>query len=170
MKVQEYILYKIYYAQGLMYLGRTRQPLQNRIRGHLFQKPMHRSIDINLVTKIEYAEFLTESDMFIYEIYYINKLKPPLNVDDRAEDDVTVILPEVEFKEFTTHLWDSWSDSINKHMSDHEKDLNKWRTFSQRVSILRAKKRSGEITDDEWQEAYEDIRDAHKEIEKRLWG
>jgi len=50
-------LYKIFYGNTLVYLGRTNQPLQNRLRGHFFKKPMHRCIDIELVTRIEYAEF-----------------------------------------------------------------------------------------------------------------
>lgn len=68
-KIQGFILYRIWYGDVLVYLGRTKQPLQSRIHGHLFKKPMHRSISINLVTKIEYAEFRTEADMNLYEIY-----------------------------------------------------------------------------------------------------
>lgn len=60
-KIQGFILYRIWYGDVLVYLGRTKQPLQSRIHGHLFKKPMQRSISINLVTKIEYAEFQTEA-------------------------------------------------------------------------------------------------------------
>lgn len=67
---------------------------------------MHRSVDIMQVTKIEYAEFKSEADMFLYEVYYINKLKPSLNVDDRAKDELTVDLPKIEFKIFDCHLMD----------------------------------------------------------------
>lgn len=52
-KIQGFLLYRIWYGDTLAYLGRTKQPLQTRIHGHLFKKPMHRSIAINLVTKIE---------------------------------------------------------------------------------------------------------------------
>ena len=79
-------LYKIYYENGtdnvLVYLGRTNQKLKNRLRCHFFKKPIVRVLDLKQVSKIEYAEFYTEADMFLYEIYYINKFKPPLNVDD----------------------------------------------------------------------------------------
>lgn len=105
---QGFILYKIYYGSTLIYLGRTKQPLQNRIRGHLFKKPMHRSIDINLVTKIEYAKFKSEADMNLYEIYFINLWKPPLNIDDKCTDNLTVFLPDVAWQLFETHLWDKW--------------------------------------------------------------
>lgn len=73
---------------------------------------MHRSIDINLVTKIEYAEFKTEADMNLYEIYFINLWKPPLNIDDKCHDDLTVRLPEVEWKTFATPLWEKWKKAI----------------------------------------------------------
>lgn len=44
-------LYKIYYDDVLVYLGRTKQPLQTRLRGHFFKKPMHRVIDIQQVSR-----------------------------------------------------------------------------------------------------------------------
>jgi hypothetical protein len=102
------ILYKIFYGAVLVYVGRTKQDLQQRIRGHFFKKPMHRLVDIFRTTRIEYAEFGTEADMFLYEVYFINKLKPPLNVDDRAHDDLSVELPPVEWMEFQLPLMGKW--------------------------------------------------------------
>jgi hypothetical protein len=113
-KIQGFILYRIYYDDWIAYLGRTKQPLQSRIRGHLFQKPMHRTIYIEQVSKIEYAEFKTESDMNLYEVYFINLWKPPLNVDDKCKDDLTVQLPPVEWKVFNTKLWEKWKEEIEK--------------------------------------------------------
>jgi hypothetical protein len=118
-----YTLYKIYYDDNLVYLGRTKQPLQDRIRGHLFKKPMHKVIDINLVSKIEYAEFKTEADMYLYEIYFINKYKPAFNCDDKAKDKLTVELPDVEFKIFTTPLWGKWQNEIKKKDEDYRKNI-----------------------------------------------
>jgi len=109
---QGFILYRIYYGSDIIYLGRTKQPLQDRIRGHLFQKPMHRNIGIELVSRIEYAEFKTEADMNVYEVYFINLYRPPLNRDDKAKDELTIALPEVEWKLFTTPLWDEWKKRI----------------------------------------------------------
>ena len=85
MRVQGFLIYRIWYGDCLVYVGRTKQPLQSRIRGHLFNKPMHRTVNIEQVTKIEYAELGSEADMNLYEIYYILRLHPPLNVDDKAE-------------------------------------------------------------------------------------
>ena len=55
-----FILYRIYYGECMAYLGRTKQPLQARIRGHMFASPMHRAIDIHNVTRIEYTELSTD--------------------------------------------------------------------------------------------------------------
>lgn len=115
-----FILYRIWYGIVLAYVGRTKQPLQARIRGHMFAKPMHRAIDIHNVTLIEYAEFQTEADMNLYEIYFINFWKPPLNVDDKARDSLTIILPDVSWKPFIPNKWDEWKRMLS---SD---DMWKW--------------------------------------------
>lgn len=111
-----FILYRIYYEKCIAYLGRTKQPLQSRIRGHMFAKPMHRAIDIHNVTRIEYTELSTEADMNLYEIYLINRWKPPLNVDDKALDELTLTLPELQWKEFQPSNWEDWK----KHLKSDE--------------------------------------------------
>lgn len=115
-----FILYRIYYGEHMAYLGRTKQPLQARIRGHMFAAPMHRAIDIHNVTKIEYTELSTEADMNLYEVYLINLWKPPLNVDDKAMDSLTMRLPELEWKEFHPSRWDEWKSELNPD------DMYKW--------------------------------------------
>lgn len=107
-----YILYRIWYGNCLAYVGRTKQPLQARIHGHMFAKPMHRAIDIHKVTGIEYAGLQTEADMNLYEIYFINLWKPPLNVDDKARDKLTIKLPDLEWETFIPSNWDEWKQKI----------------------------------------------------------
>ena len=126
------------------------QPLQNRIRGHLFKKPMHREIDINQVTKIEYATFQSQADQFLMEVYLINLWKPPLNKDDKAFDTLTISLPEVEWKLFTTHLWDKWKAEIAEN--DREERLRRQSQIAamELQGELRRKRRSGEITEEEY--------------------
>lgn len=149
-KIQGFILYRIWYGDVLVYLGRTKQPRQSRIHGHLFKKPMHRSISINLVTKIEYAEFQTEADMNLYEIYFINLWKPPLNIDDKCKDELTAHLPDVEWKIFTTHLWDKWKNEIT--IMDNEYQMKKQEKMAkfEMDRIMRDKWRTGEITEGEY--------------------
>lgn len=125
-----FILYRIWYGDCLSYLGRTKQPLQSRIRGHMFAHPMHRAIDIHNVTKIEYTQLQTEADMNLYEIYFINLWKPPLNVDDKARDGLTIVLPELEWSEFHPANWDKWKrrlkseDMYGWHKQRNEKILD----------------------------------------------
>lgn len=149
-KIQGFILYRIWYGNTLVYLGRTKQPLQSRIHGHLFKKPMHRSLSINLITKIEYAQFQTEADMNLYEIYFINLWKPSLNIDDKCKDNLTVSLPDVEWKTFTTHLWDKWKKEIA--IKDNEYQMKKEEKMAklEMDRIMMRKWWAGEITEDEY--------------------
>lgn len=119
-----FIFYRIWYGDCLAYLGRTKQPLQARIRGHMFARPMHRTIDIHNITKIEYTQLQAEADMNLYEIYFINLWKPPLNVDDKARDNLTISLPELEWKEFVPKNWEQWKKELR---SEDMYGWHKWR-------------------------------------------
>ena len=66
-----FILYRIWYGNCLAYVGRTKQPLQARIRGHMFAKPMHRAIDIHNVTKIEYTESVSYTHLTLPTILLV---------------------------------------------------------------------------------------------------
>lgn len=122
-----FILYRIWYGDIIAYLGRTKQPLQARIHGHMFAAPMHRAINIHNVTLIEYTELQTEADMNLYEIYLINLWKPPLNVDDKAKDNLTIQLPELVWSKFIPANWEQWKYQLKSedmwgwHKSRNEK-------------------------------------------------
>ena len=145
-----FTLYRIYYGDCIVYLGRTMQPLKNRIRGHLFKKPMHRAIHIEQVSKIEYATFESEADMYLYEIYFINLWHPALNRDDKATDTLTVTLPEVNWVLFSTDLWEKWRSEIAAADAvDAERRRRKLEVF-EKDREMRQKRRNGEITEDEY--------------------
>jgi len=152
-----FTIYKIYDKKGLIYVGRTKQKLQDRLRGHFFKRPMYAPIDITSALKIEYAELPSEADMFLYEIYYINKLKPPLNRDDKAYDKLTVDLPPVQFKEYECKLIDKWTNLIIEQ--GKEKALRTQKQFEAIKTLreMRKKRRNGEITEDEYFDAKERI-------------
>lgn len=158
---QKNILYKIYYDDVLMYLGRTHQDLTDRIRAHLYKNPRVKTIDINCVSKIEYAEFKTEADAFLYEIYYINKYKPPINKDDKACDELTVSLPDVKFKIWKTHLWDKWKKNINdkdvKAQQLELERLKKENNWENRKNTITSKLKNNEITSNEYFEELKSI-------------
>lgn len=167
-KVQGFLIYKIWYGNCLMYVGRTKQPLQSRIRGHLFNKPMHRTVDIEQVTKIEYAELSSEADMNLYEIYYILRLHPPLNVDDKARDDLSITLPELEWKTFTTPLWEKWRQEITSQDSDIDRLRKRYATIPQEMSVLRSLRRTGEVTEFEFIERYDQLKKELDEIRNEM--
>lgn len=50
--------------------------------------------------------------MYLYEIYYINKLKPTLSRDDKSYSEITITLPELSFKEYTPPRMDIWKGKI----------------------------------------------------------
>lgn len=131
---------------------------------------MHRAIDINLVTKIEYAEFPTEADMNLYEIYFINKLKPPFNVDDKTPDELTVVLPDIRFIPFSCNLWDSWKRQINDKSDEFSLKHDRYMSIPQEQRILRSKFKMGDITEEQYYEQHESLKNEYKSLEKYLFG
>lgn len=126
---------------------------------------MLRDIDIFQISKIEYAEFPTVADMYLYEIYYINLYKPQLNKDDKARDMLTVTLPEVEWKQFTSPLIEKWKTQIiDADAILKEKEAEKAR-ISQKLHDIRASRRRGEISENE----YWTIREEYENILKNLF-
>ena len=170
MKDKKHTLYKIYYGDVLVYLGRTNQSLQTRLRGHFFKKPMHRIIDINQVTLIEYAELPSEADMFLYEIYYINKFKPGFNVDDRAVDDLTVTLPDIEFKKFNCHLMDDWKYELNREKSEWSQIIEEYKEIPEKLSILRMQHKTKEISEEEFIEQKDKLNERRNQLHKKIYG
>ena len=152
---RHFIVYRVFYEDVLVYVGRTTQTLQNRMRSHLFRKPMHRTLFIDMITSIDYAELPSEADMNLYELYYINLWKPPLNVDDKAKDDLTVSLPELEWKPFTTKLWSKWQKEISENDKKFNMQQQEKTAFEAVKQIMRKKHICHEITDEEYEEFLE---------------
>ena len=100
-------VYRIYYHNEIVYVGRTSN-MERRMGEHF----RGGKIDIDRVSKIEFAETETEADMNLYELYYILKLKPVLNDKDTAKDQLTIQLPELKFKQFFSMMWDQWREEV----------------------------------------------------------
>lgn len=119
---KKFIIYKIFCqnrsGEYIAYIGRTKQSIDISLRGHFYKFPTYKKIDIFQVVKIELAECYTESDMFLYEIYYINKYKPILNKDDKAKDKLTIELPALDFKHYECSLFNKWKDDIKRKKED----------------------------------------------------
>ena len=156
----QHILYQVFYDDILVYLGRTNQPLQRRLHGHFFNTPMHRKLDLKLASKIRFATFKTKADMFVYEVYFINKLKPLLNCDDLSESELTISLPDVEWADFDLALKNKWLTEIqkcDKTYARFQAEAN--RLFTESLE----RRRAGDL------DAYEELRDKCKSLRKARW-
>lgn len=102
---------------------------------------MHKKIDINLVTKIKIAKCKTEADMYLYEIYYINLLKPVFNCDDKAHDELSIVLPKLDFEEYQPKLFQKWKAQITEKEAEKqrkEQELSDWqKKHSENRKILK---------------------------------
>lgn len=164
-----FVLYKIYYGDALAYLGRTTQALNQRLHGHFFKHPNMREIDIRLVSKIEYAEFSSEADMYLYEIYFINKLKPPLNRDDKARDELTVDLPQVKFNPFDCALMEKWEKEVGEKDVVYHDAQDRVRKITEDISTLRSKyHKKKEMTEEEYWEKREILTQEKKQLQSFL--
>lgn len=109
-----FLLYRIWYGEEIVYVGQTRQKLQDRLRGHCKGRPMMRKIDADMISKIEYTKCATWSDMQLYEVYYIAKLKPVRNYEKKTyRDDLTVALPELHWTEYECPLLHKWAEGTH---------------------------------------------------------
>ena len=168
--IQGFLLYRIYYGDVLVYVGRTKQPLKNRIRGHLFAKPMHRSIAIEQVSKIEYAELSSAADMNLYELYYILLWKPPLNVDDKEKDRLSIALPELDWKPFSTNLWDKWKEELVNRQTEYERLRRRYHEYPENLRVLRSAYRMGTIDEDTFYSRKEQLDAEMDRISRVLHG
>ena len=123
MRVQGFLIYRIWYGNCLVYVGRTKQPLQSRI----------------------------------------------LNVDDKARDDLSVTLPELEWKEFTTPLWEGWRQEIAKQDSRIDYLRKRYAEIPQEISILRSLRKTGEITEYEFEEQFSALKEESVGVYKEMW-
>ena len=99
--------------------------------------------------------------MNLYEIYYILRLHPPLNVDDKARDDLSVTLPELE--------WEGWRQEIAKQDSRIDYLRKRYAEIPQEISILRGLRKTGEITEYEFEERLSALKEELAEVSKELW-
>ena len=90
MYARSYGIYFIYDEnEELIYIGKSK---------NLFER-LANSLRERGGDKYSFALTETKSDYHLYEIYYIAKLEPKLNVDSAEQDELTVTLPELEFSE-----------------------------------------------------------------------
>ena len=121
-------VYRIFYKNDIVYVGRT-----NDLTRRMSQHFRSLDIDIDKVSKIEYAELETESDMNLYELYYILKYKPSLNRKDFAKDTLTIQLDDLQFTQFYSHLEQQWREAAHKKKEKLIEKQSKLETLKQIV-------------------------------------
>lgn len=99
----------------VLYVGKTRN-LADRVTSHT-KKPW-----FDEVGYIEFTQLPNASDMDVYELYYISKLKPKYNKDSNRKDTFSHELPELVFtKDFIINFLGSINKNspINKFRRTH---------------------------------------------------
>lgn len=90
-----YYIYLYYCNKNLLYIGKTVNSKQrfkaHKSSSHWFKEATH----------IHIGKCATRADMNIYEIYYINKLKPKYNISSVTNSTPSFMLPELNFKVYT---------------------------------------------------------------------
>ena len=91
-------IYKLYNKEKeLLYVGKTTH-IHIRIRQHILDK---RKVEWKKnISYIEYAKCLNETDMNIYEVYYINKLSPKHNVSENYNTESSINIRDLTFQEY----------------------------------------------------------------------
>ena len=90
-----YYIYLYYCDNDLLYVGKTINS------GQRFKSHKSSSFWFKKATHIHIGKCSTESDMNIYELYYINKLTPKFNIASVTNSKPSFILPELDFKIYT---------------------------------------------------------------------
>lgn len=92
----------------IIYIGKTTQDIKDRFNTHRhLLKKCYES-----TTKIECADLNSESDLGVYEIYYINKFKPQYNTASVWDGELTINLPELKW--YTYEESKMSCESLNK--------------------------------------------------------
>lgn len=106
--MKQNIIYKIYMGRKCVYIGVTNGDLTATLRVHFFGE--ENALDLERVSKVEYAVLPSLADCFVYKTYLVNSLKPIYNKSDRARDTLSenIILPELNFNEYSNPIIEKW--------------------------------------------------------------
>ncbi len=107
----EYYIYRYFNSKNkVIYVGLTGRPIKRRVYEH-------KTEDLQKETDhIDFATVATESDMRMYELYYINKYQPKYNRRDMYIDGQTLHLPELTFQPYLEE-----QESENAYVSSVDK-------------------------------------------------
>lgn len=154
MRSERFLIYRIYDENGVFYVGRTTQTLKARMRQHMTitkETGELPHIDPSVVRRIEFAKCESEADMCLYEVYYINLLKPYMNADAKAQDRLTVTLPELKWHPylFCTELQE-WERIYRSSQMEQELRRQKSAQLDALITDYEQKLSKGLITEEEF--------------------
>ena len=132
---EQYLIYKIYYDQELVYIGKTAMPLEKILFGHVAKEPTMCQLDPRKVSKIESAEVKTQADLFLYWTYLVNLFKPLLNEELKSNQLLTVELPQINFQEQSCDLvtkWQKMAERLQQAEKDYRINITKLRQLKRR--------------------------------------
>lgn len=116
--MKQNILYKIYMGHRCIYIDITTGDLTATLRTKFFGKD--NILDLERISKIEYAILPSQADCFVYKAYLVNLIKPIYNKSDRARDMISqdIALPELNFIEYNNPIVDKWKNMLkNEQLS-----------------------------------------------------
>ncbi len=110
--MRQNILYKIYMGHKCVYIDTTTWDLTATLRTKFFGK--ENSLDLERVSKIEYATLPSQADCFVYKAYLVNSLKPIYNKSDRARDVLSpgIVLSELNWVQYSNPILDKWKNML----------------------------------------------------------
>lgn len=110
--MKQHILYKIYMGRKCVYIGSTTGDLTSTLRTHFFNK--EDVLDVERISKIEYAILPSYADCLVYKTYLVNLNKPLYNKSDRARDELSsnITLPNLNFVEYNNPIIDKWKSML----------------------------------------------------------
>lgn len=106
------LIYRIYYGDEIVYIGKTKQALSTRIKSHLYGRKYETRINIDRMTHIDYSVYKTPADWLLYHVYWVNKYHPRLNQTHKTSGHLTVSLPNVRWVKYTPLLLSKWREDL----------------------------------------------------------
>lgn len=89
--MEKYYVYRFLNSlREVVYVGKTRQPLEDRIHRHFGSGGHLQKAQLATVTKVEFLELKSRVEMDIVELYYINLWRPIFNTQAKYEEEFSL--------------------------------------------------------------------------------
>lgn len=117
--MNEFYIYKYVHNNNIIYIGKTNISLINRVKSHAKESKFKQYDDVQIYCFK--CENRIETD--IYEKYLINKYKPILNIADKIQQDISIVIEEKEWIKYDDYL-----SFVKENNTQNNVKINKIRT------------------------------------------